>query len=521
MDNLIPNITRRKMLQLSLAAGAISAGQTFISGQRNALAAGVYESDGSQTSATNPSHGAVGFTSFIHPAAGLHVDHLSLGAASLIDAFVQLDGKSAAIGNAVNLQDNCRLLNFFGDNDRNVPSEYGSLYLGDGTFTAHGVTFIGNVHIGEACGTGINAVVQNARIGDASFTGLAAQILGAKPHQPIEIPDASLVLFGARIHSQEEVSANIIPAPAPLSLFFADVDQENLVLARGFNLLYRAATRMIPFSNEVGNPRNPGDQFPELTEAFGKLSIAPPSIYRRGTGVIPGRQANLGDLSFDLFEPHSPVSTPSTPAPDMGGLGLNAPQSDSLESGARFVIPTVMSPELIDDGAIVLGGCKLEEGVRVGSNSYVLGDVAPTVSVGKNTVIGRNTSLHELTFTSCRVGENCVIGNRVVLHGPVEVGNAVQIGDGAILFGPKVHDSVKIGKRALVFGPVEITQDVPDDAIIVAPGNEFLIAPSAPMNMRVSAKVSKEMLAHWKHAQDTGGGCGCGIGNMINMGAWV
>ncbi|MDR4517109.1 MAG: hypothetical protein MRK00_06955 [Nitrosomonas sp.] len=518
MDNkFIPQVSRRKMLQLSLAAGAVGAGQALIPGWREATAA-KHGGNSFRASVVRPSHGAVGFTSFIHPTAGLNVRHLSLGAASLIDAFVDLNGQSADVGNAVNLQDNCRLLNYEGVNGQ---GGHGNLYLGDGTFTAHGVTFVGNVHIGEACGTGINAIVQNAHIHDASFTGLAAHILGSTPHQPIEIPEASLVLFGARILSQDDVQANIMPVPAPFSLFFADVDQENLVLARGFNLLYRAAGRMIPFSNEAGNPRNPGDQFPELIEAFGKLSVAPPTIYRRGTGVIPGRQANLGDLGFGLFEPHSPVPTPSTPAPDMGGLGLNAPPSDSPESTARFVIPNVMSPELIDDGAVVLGGCKLEEGVRVGSGSYVLGDVAPTVSVGRNTVIGRNSSLHELTFTSCRVGENCVIGNRVVLHGPVEIGNAVHVGDGAVLFGPRVHDGVRIGARALVFGPVEITEDVPDDAIIVAPGNEFLIAPSAPMNRVATTKVSKEMLSYWKHAQDAGGGCGCGVGNMVNMGAWV
>ena len=422
----------------------------------------------------DPSVGPVGFTSFIHPTVKLETKKLDIGAASLIDAFVTLEGKSAQIGNAVNLQDNSRLLNF-GTRGKGR----GNLVLGDGTFTAHGVTFIGRVRIGEACGTGINAVVQNATLGDGSFVGLMAQIRGSSPEHPIVIPEASLVLFGARINEQADVAANIIPVPAPFSLFFADVDEENLVLARGFNLLYRAAGRMLPFSGQTGNPRNPGDGFPGIEEAFGKLSVAPPNIYRRGTGVIPGRQASLGDLGFGLFEPMFPVPTPSTPAPDQGGFGLNAPPSDSLESGARLVIPVVEDPELIADGAIVLGGCQLESGVQVGTGSYVLGDIAPTVSVGQGTIIGKNTSLHELTFTSCRVGSNCNIGDRVVLHGPVEIGDDVTIGDGAVLFGPVVSNGITIGPRALVFGPVEIIEDVPADAIIVAPGNEFLIAPSS------------------------------------------
>ena len=257
---------------------------------------GVIATQNVQANHRNTSVGPQGFTSFIHPTAKLETRKLRMGAASLIDAFVTLEGKSALIGNAVNIQDNTRLLNF-GTRGRGR----GNLVLGDGTFTAHGVTFIGKVRIGEACGTGINAVVQNATLGNGSFVGLMAQIRGSSPQHPIKIPEASMVLFGARIYEQEDVAANIIPVPAPFSLFFADVDQENLVLARGFNLLYRAAARMIPFSDEPGNPRNPGEAFPGLEDAFGKLSIAPPTIYRRGTGVIPGRQASLGDLSFGHF----------------------------------------------------------------------------------------------------------------------------------------------------------------------------------------------------------------------------
>gem|GEM_PF-2853056 len=458
--------------------------------------------------------GPVGFTTFIHPTVALGTHKFSIGAASFIDAYVTLEGKNARIGNAVNLQDNDRLLNYY--NRHNHRGVRGDLKIGDGTFTAHGVSFVGKVRIGDACGTGINAIVQNARVHDACFTGLVTQILGTRPHRPIEIPEASLVLFGARIRSQDDVAANIIPAPAPFSIFFADVDEENLVLARGFNLLHRAAQRVIPFSDVPGDPRNPGDDFPGLDVAFGKLGLAPPTIYRRGNGVIPGRQASLADLGFERFEPLSPVPTPSTPAPDNGGLGMNAPASDSPASGARFLIPRVASPELIDEGAGVVGGCELASGVIVGAGSYVLGDIAAAVSVGAGTVIGRHSSLHELTYTACRVGTNCIIGDHVVLHGPVELGNNVVVGDGAVIFGPTIRDGVRIGRNALVFGPVEVTEDVPDDAIIVPPGQEFLIAPSAPL-ARATMPTSPSMLAQWKRAQDAGSGCNCGIGGLVHL----
>lgn len=481
-----------------LLKGAVAAGTAAL------LPAGAHAA-GTVATAGRPSAGPVGFTGFIHPTARLGTDSVHVGAASLISAFVALEGASARLGNASNLQDNDRLLNF-------SPSGAGrgALEVGDGTFTAHGVTFVGRVRVGDGCGTGPNAVVQNARVGDASFVGLTAQILGPDPLRPIEIPEASLVLFGARIRQQSDVSANVIPVPAPFTLFFADVDEENLVLARGFNLLWRAAARLAPFSDAAGDPRNPGADFPTLEQAFGKLSVAPPTIYRRGTGVIAARQAGLGDLGFGRFQPLSPVPRPSTSSP-------LAPPPDSPEAGARFVTPRVASPELVADGAIVLGGCELEAGVRVGPGTYVLGDLTPSISIGAGTVIGSNTSLHELTFSSCRVGARCTIGDRVVLHGPLELGDDVHVGDGCVLFGPTVRDGVRIGDRALVFGPLEVTADVPADALVVAPGYEFLIAPSAPRAARVTLRTAPSMEPQWRHAQDAGGACGCGVACLAQL----
>ena len=434
--------------------------------------------------------GLVGYTGFVHPAATIRTKRFTIGGASLIEPFVSLEGDSAQIGVACNLQDNDRLLDFAAAG-RQAP---GNLTLGDGSFTAHGVTFIGRVRIGEGCGTVINAVVQNAIVGDGSLIGPMARVLGSDPDRPIVIPDASLVLFGARITSQEEVAANIIPVPAPFSIFAADVSEENLVLARGYNLLYRAAARITPFSAAVGHPGNPGEDFPNLAQAFGKLALAPPTVYRRGTGTLPARAAGFGDLIFERFEPQA---------------GFSAPAPDSPAASARFIVPRVASPELIDAAAIVLGGCDLAEGVRVGAGTCLHGADAPAVAVGRGTQIGRHSSLHELSLTSCRIGADCIIGDRVVLHGPLEVGDRVRVGNGAVLFGPKIAAGVSIGAGALVFGPVEVTRDVPDGAVIVPPGMEFLIAPSAT-KQHGSLPISALMLASWLALQQTGGS-DCGL----------
>lgn len=36
-------------------------------------------------------------------------------------------------------------------------------------------------------------------------------------------------------------------------------------------------------------------------------------------------------------------------------------------------------------------------------------------------------------------------------------------------------------------------------------------APSAPQQARIILQQSSEMLVHWQRAQDSGGGCGCGL----------
>lgn len=93
------NVTRRGLLRAGIAAGA-------------ALSLGVVPNREVARAASAPGTGPVGFTSFIHPTARLATTDFSIGAASIINAFVSLEGSAARIGNAVNLQDNDRLLDF-------------------------------------------------------------------------------------------------------------------------------------------------------------------------------------------------------------------------------------------------------------------------------------------------------------------------------------------------------------------------------------------------------------------------
>ena len=244
-----------------------------------------------------PRSGAIGYTSFIHPKAYVGTAFFAIGAQSLIEGQVQLQGASARLGNSSDLQDNCRLQNF-----GNFP---GDLVIGDGSFTAHNVTFIGRVVVGDAVGTVISAVVQNAIIGDASIVGFTAQILGTNPFAPIRIPDAHLVLFGARIKSQADVAANTIPIPAAFSLFASDVNSENVLLARAYNLLYRAAGRFTPFSSGPTDPGNPGGKLSRprhrLRQVHGRAADAGSARHRRHPGA-PSLAQRSGLPSLSAFD---------------------------------------------------------------------------------------------------------------------------------------------------------------------------------------------------------------------------
>ena len=77
------------------------------------------------------------------------------------------------------------------------------------------------------------------------------------------------------------------------------------------------------------------------------------------------------------------------------------------------------------------------------------------------------------------------------------------------------HSRVAIGKNVLAFGPIAITTDVADNTILVAQGNEALIAPSHA-GPKGSLPQSAEMEQPWHKGSRFAGGCGCGLGARLH-----
>ena len=100
-------------------------------------------------------------------------------------------------------------------------------------------------------------------------------------------------------------------------------------------------------------------------------------------------------------------------------------------------------------GARVSGDVTLGRGCSVWYNAVIRGDEAP-ITVGENTNIQDNCTLHTSFGHPLRVGSGVTVGHNAVLHG-CTVGDNCLIGMGAIVLDDAViGDNCVVGAGALV-----------------------------------------------------------------------
>ena len=100
-------------------------------------------------------------------------------------------------------------------------------------------------------------------------------------------------------------------------------------------------------------------------------------------------------------------------------------------------------------GARVSGDVKLGRGCSVWYNAVIRGDEA-SITVGENTNIQDNCTLHTSFGHPLRVGSGVTVGHNAVLHG-CTVGDNCLIGMGAIVLDDAViGDNCVVGAGALV-----------------------------------------------------------------------
>jgi UDP-3-O-[3-hydroxymyristoyl] glucosamine N-acyltransferase len=98
------------------------------------------------------------------------------------------------------------------------------------------------------------------------------------------------------------------------------------------------------------------------------------------------------------------------------------------------------------------------------ASEYVPAGVSDDFTVGSNTVLGEDLSIHPRVT----VGRDCHIGDRVTLYPSVVIGDRVRIGDDAVIHpNVSVYDDTRIGSRVIIHAGTVIGADgfgfVPDE----------------------------------------------------------
>lgn len=137
-------------------------------------------------------------------------------------------------------------------------------------------------------------------------------------------------------------------------------------------------------------------------------------------------------------------------------------------------------------GAHIVGNVSLGENVGIWYNAVVRADME-SITIGNNTNIQDNCTLHTGNGFPIVVGEGVTIGHNAIVHG-CHIGDNTVIGMGSILLnGAKVGRNCIIGAGTLVTGKMEI----PDNSM--AFGNPAKI---------IRKLTSKEIMANKENAME-------------------
>lgn len=138
----------------------------------------------------------------------------------------------------------------------------------------------------------------------------------------------------------------------------------------------------------------------------------------------------------------------------------------TVASGASVLVAAGRTPSLdptsfIAAGARVVGGVTLGPGASVWYNAVLRAD-GDTITVGANSNLQDNVSVHVDAGSPVVIGDNVSVGHNAVVHG-------CTIGDGSLIgMGAVVLNGAKIGSGCLVAGGAVVLEgaDIPDGSLV-------------------------------------------------------
>jgi len=101
--------------------------------------------------------------------------------------------------------------------------------------------------------------------------------------------------------------------------------------------------------------------------------------------------------------------------------------------------PTIHPDSFIAPNATVIGDVTIQKGANIWYGAVLRGDMAP-ISIGENTNIQDNATVHTDTDVPTIVGANVTVGHNAILHG-CKIEDNVLIGIGAICLNNAVVQS--------------------------------------------------------------------------------
>jgi len=133
-----------------------------------------------------------------------------------------------------------------------------------------------------------------------------------------------------------------------------------------------------------------------------------------------------------------------------------------MEQTFRGMTPQIAPGVMIAPGAQIIGDVELGENVSVWYNAVLRGDMAK-ITVGKNSNVQDNSTLHCEIGMVLVVGENVTIGHNAILHS-CTVGDGSLIGMGAVLL-----NESNVGKNCLIAAGSLLTPRtvIPDNSMVM------------------------------------------------------
>jgi carbonic anhydrase/acetyltransferase-like protein (isoleucine patch superfamily) len=136
-----------------------------------------------------------------------------------------------------------------------------------------------------------------------------------------------------------------------------------------------------------------------------------------------------------------------------------APGASVLTAAGRT--PSLDPTSFVAAGARVVGGVSLGPGASVWYNAVLRAD-GDTITVGANSNLQDNVSVHVDAGSPVVIGDNVSVGHNAVVHG-------CTIGDGSLIgMGAVVLNGAKIGSGCLVAGGAVVLEgsEIPDGSLV-------------------------------------------------------